>query len=66
MKDQFPPSDRCDFCNKKAVKQSDDGADCCKKCWKESVVKCADCKTTMVWSVTIYVGFVKYNKSKLY
>lgn len=56
MRYQFPPSDRCDFCDKKAVRQSDDGADMCNKCWKVSVVMCHDCGTTMVWSVSIYRG----------
>ncbi len=56
MRDQYPPSDKCDFCSNKSTKQSDDGADCCNKCWKENVVRCKDCKTTMVWSVTIYTG----------
>jgi len=56
MRGQFPASDRCDFCKRKAVEQSDDGADLCRKCWRESVVPCVDCGTTMVWSVTIYGG----------
>lgn len=43
MRNQFPPSDKCDFCVRKATKQSDDGADLCNKCWKGLVTKCAGC-----------------------
>ena len=57
MEDQFPPSDRCDFCKRKATTQSDDKADLCKKCFKESVVYCCDCQATMVWTVSIYRGY---------
>ena len=53
MRNQFPQSDRCDFCNRKAKHQSDDGADLCGSHWKD-VNFCYKCKTSMVWSTTIY------------
>ena len=54
MRNQFPPSDKCDFCNKKATHQSEDGADLCDRHWKSSIDYCHKCGVAMVWSTTIY------------
>lgn len=56
LNNAFPSSELCDWCDNKSKKESDDGSFLCNNCWKESVVKCVGCKTTMVFDVTIYKG----------
>lgn len=56
MRNQFPKTDRCDFCDKVAKIQSTDGFDLCRTCAKESIVRCVGCGDRMVGSVAIYIG----------
>ena len=52
------PDDRniCEVCDKPAVVHTDDDGHFCKKCAKKEVIHCVDCKSSMVYTVTIYRG----------
>jgi hypothetical protein len=56
MKNQFPASDKCDFCENKYTKETDDGATLCDQCFKEDAILCVGCGESMAWSVSIYRG----------
>lgn len=55
MRNEFPPSDKCDFCDNLHTKQTTDGADLCIICYNDNVVTC-ECGDKLVWERSLYCG----------